>query len=307
MARKISLNDLNDAVTGAFEEYKSLKDGEVDPRVTGEAKDNTFGISVVLTDGTVINKGDTDVPAALGDIANFAVHTVLLQQLGADGLAKKAGKTSTCAVRRLHLPVTAHGLRATSAVTPQNDGDGKYDILLNNLIDMAGSAPVFDDKLYTELKKEVREADVENKLAEADYTLYDDTQTAIDVYTKLEALKVTTEQLATFGATIAADGVNPRNNQVVFDGELSAPMVTIAAAEDTPDRTRRWLLKAGVPAVYSFSGLILAIMPGVGAIAAYAPRVCTHGHSKKGSRAIAHITKAIDYNVFGSARLEVVK
>lgn len=307
MARKISIKDLENAVYGAYEEYKSLKEGEVDPRVADESKGNSFGISVVLTDGTVISKGDTTVPAALGDIANFAVHTVLLQQLGAEGLAKKAGKTSSFAVHKLHLPVSAHGLRATSAVTPQNDPDGKYDIILNNFINMAGSAPVFDDKLYTELRKEASEADVENKLAGIDYELYDDAQTAINVFTKLEALKVTTEQLATFGATIAADGVNPRNNQVVFDGELSAPMVTVAAAHGKPDRNRRWLLKAGVPAVYSFSGLILAIMPGVGAIAAYSPEVCKHGRSKKGSRAIAYITNALNYNVFSSARLEVVK
>lgn len=305
MVRKISLNDLRNAVDNAFEEYKSIEKGEVDPRLQN-VDEKAFGITVMLTDGTVISKGDADVKAPLGNIAGLAVHAQLLQQYGVKELVKKAGKTCGCAVRKLDLSVSPHGVRAFSAVEPQNDFDGKYDIIINNLINMMGSAPVFDDKLYETLAKEIDAENYVDKLASVDYELYDAAEPSVKGYAKLEALKASTKQLANFGATIAADGVNPANNQVVFDGSLSAPLTTIAAVHGKPYRNRRWLLKSGVPAVFSFGGLVLAIMPGVGAIAAYSPEVGKHGRSKKGARAVRYITNAIGYNVFGSARIEFV-
>lgn len=306
MVRKISLQDLENAVVGAYEEYKSDKEGQIDPRVA-DSDPKAYGIAVMLTDGTVVKKGDTKVKAAMGEIAGLALHSVLLQQYGVDELIKKAGKTSCHCLRKMDLPVCAHGVRAVSAVLPQNDPDGKYDIILNNLLNMTTDAPVFDDKLYELLEKESKEADVENKLASVDYTLYDDAQGSIAIFNKLQALTLDAEQLATIGATIAADGVNPATKQVVFDGVLSAPLVAVAASHGKPDRVRRWMMTAGVPAVTSFSGLVLAIMPGVGAIAAYSPEVCSHGQSKKARKAITYITNKLGYNVFGSAKVEIVK
>lgn len=306
MSRKFTIDELKTAVNEAYEKYKDLDKGEVNP-IVNTVNPNAYGITVMLTDGTTVNRGDTNTAAALGDIANLAVHAVLLQQNTVKELYKKAGKTSTHEVRKLKLPVSAHGLRAYSAVIPQNDADGKYDIIADNLVNMLGSAPDLDDKLYENLTALCNKQDVINKLAAVGYELYDDANIAVNGYTKLESLTVTTTQLAQFGATIAADGRNPKTGEEVFDGTISAPLTTIAAIHGNTDRNRRWLLKAGVPAVFSFAGMVLAIMPGVGAIAAYSPEVGKHGRSKKGARAVAYITRAIGYNIFGSAKVEYDK
>ena len=304
MVRKISFTDLNKAVTDAYNEYKNLDKGEIDARVK-DADANDLAISVVLTDGRTIECGNTDKTAVLGNIAAIPVHAMLLQQYDLKQLIKKAGKTTNHRLRKMDLPVKAHAVRAVSAVQPQNDADGKYDLLVNNMINMVGSEPVFDDKMYTTLTNEILNDNVENKLAEVDYELYDDARASLNVLAKMESLRLNTTQLATMGATVAADGVNPVTDQTVFDGTLSAPLTTIAAIHGNPDRNRRWLLKSGVPAVFSFSGMVLAIMPGVGAIAAYGAQVGKHGRSKKGGRAIRFITNAIGYNVFNSDRIEV--
>ena len=56
MERKVSIERVGKAVEDAFEMNKSIKEGSVDARL-GEVNDKAFGISVVLTDGTTINKG----------------------------------------------------------------------------------------------------------------------------------------------------------------------------------------------------------------------------------------------------------
>lgn len=306
MIRKISLTDLKKAVDGAYEEYKDIKKGEVDPRITN-ADVKKFGITVMLTDGTTVSRGDTEVKAPLGDIANVAVHAQLLQQYGVKVLIKKAGKTCGHKVRKLELPISAHGIRAVSAVEPQNDADGKYEIISSMLMAMLGSEPVLDDKLYETLAAQVDSEDVVNKLASVDYEVYDDTETSAKMYAKLEALTVDTEQAAAFGATMAADGVNPVTKEPAYDAKYAAALTTIAGINTRPDRLRRWFLKSGVPAVFSFGGMVVAVMPGLGAIAAYAPEVGKHGRSKKGARAVRYITEAIGYNIFGSTYVEYEK
>lgn len=312
MERKISLADLQKTVDNAYEQFKSLKEGEVDARVKN-ADPKSFGIAVVLTDGTVIKKADTDTKFALGDIAKVPVQTVLATQNTAEEIVKKSGSCCRCAgkpagVKGEKLPVNKHALRAVSAIEPTGDSDGKYDLILNTLISMAGDAPVFNDDLYKELSKEAADANVEDELAKMGYELYDDTQISINVYNKLRSLEVNAEQLATIGATIAADGVNPKNNQIVFDGSKASTIVTLMATVGNHRRQRADLMKIGLPTRHSFAGGILAVLPGFGAIAAYSPELCEKCHeSAKAKKAIEYIANTLGLNIFSSARVEVVK
>ena len=307
MERKISFGDVQVAVTEAYEAYKSIKEGTVDSRI--DVKDpKAFGISIVLTDGTVVNKGDTDVLSALGDITKIPTHVILLSQNSPEELVKKAG-VCRCHGRKAEkprIPVSAHGVRAVSAIVPQNDPDGKMDIIVSNIESLMAAAPVLDDKLYETLKKEVADANTIDTIAAADYTLYDQADIALDIYTKLVALQATAEQAATLGATIAADGRNPKNGQEVFDGKISAN-VTALVARGPHREGRAWMMEVGVPAKSSFGGLVLAIMPGFGAIAAYSPELDENGVSVKAAKAVKYIANKLQLNVYASARVEVVK
>lgn len=310
MVRKISLQQVTDAVYNAYEEVKFVSKGEVNPAVTS-ADANQFGIAVVLTDGTTIIKGDVDVKTPVGAIAKLPVAVTLLSQNTPDELVKKAGIGCHCDQKdapkpeKPHLGFSARGVRAVSAVEPQNDPDGKYDIIINNFINLMNDAPELDDKLYESLVAE--KADAVNKLAEAGFYLYDNAETSVDIYLKLMSLKASARQLATLGATIAADGVNPLNNQVVFDGKISQNLVAMLAMKSPKIFGKAWLMKVGVPAKSGFGGAIVAVLPGFGAIAAYSPAVNERKVSVKAAKAIASITNALDLSVFASARVEVEK
>ena len=59
MTRKITADDIRKAVNDAYNEYKNLDKGAIDPRLAGTADADRLGITVMLVDGTTINKGDT--------------------------------------------------------------------------------------------------------------------------------------------------------------------------------------------------------------------------------------------------------
>lgn len=91
MERIIKLSEIREAVNEAYEKFKSLNEGNVDPRVEGVDADK-FAISVALTDGTVINKGDSDVMFPMAQISKVPVTSLRIEQKA----AMKAAKGDAC-------------------------------------------------------------------------------------------------------------------------------------------------------------------------------------------------------------------
>lgn len=308
MERKISLSDLRKAVDEAYELVKSIKEGEIDPRNTG-ARENQTGISVVLADGTTINKGDTDVKVPMGSIVRVPLASVMFSQNSRDELIKKSGQ---CPCHKMphkpaHLPVSAHTIRAFSAMEPTGDPESKWNIYENRMIDLMGTSPELNIPVYNALKKQVEDDDTVNRLAEDGYYLYDDAVMAVDLATKAEAMGASTAQLAMMGATIAADGMNPATKKTVFDGEIAKYIVALMAAKGPHKMNGPWLVSTGLPAKAGFGGTILGVYPGVMAVSAYGAELNPAGVSIKAARAIKHIMEKLDMSVFSSARVSIVK
>ena len=310
MERKISIADVQKAVENAYENNKSIKVGEINSRVKDQADPKKFGIAVVLTDGRTVKKADADTKFEIGDIARVAVASALVSQYSAEEIVKKSGtmpkQKHDAADHEIKLHINKHALRATSAIEPTGDRDGKYNLLVNTLIDLTGGEPVFSDKIYQELTKEAQEYNIEDRLAQRGYELYDDTAIVIDVYNKLKSLQLTAEEVATMGATIAADGVNPKTKDIVFDGSKASTLVTLLTTVGNKRRRRAQLMEIGLPLIHSFAGGVLAVLPGFGAIAAYSPEICDECHaSAKGMKAIKSIANELGLNIFASARVTV--
>lgn len=303
MERKISFSEVQKAVEEAYEQTKSIKEGSIDARNIG-AVGGKFGISVMLTDGRTIDKADTDTLFPMGAIAKLPVSAVLFAQNSKEEVVKKSG---SCACHAKHektdLPFGRHGLRAVSAIEPSNDPEGKYDIISDMISSMTGGAAgVLNDKIYEQYKAQVASDNVEDKLAQSGYYLYDSAAPAIEVYTKLLSLQLTTRQLAAMGATVAADGRNPITGQYAFDGANSQSIVALMATRGK-HFIKPWMVLTGMPAKKGFGGGILAVLPGFGAIAAYAPEVDERGVSVKAAKAIAYIAQKLQLSVFASARV----
>ncbi len=307
MERKISLSDLRKAVDEAYEANKSLKEGEADPR-NACADTKYFGISVMLPDGTLINKGDTDVKSPLGSISKVPLSTVLFSQNSPMELIRKSGQ---CVCHKVPckpkgLSFSAHGIRAFSAIEPVGDPESKWNLFENRMIDLMGSAPELCDKTFQALEKEAADTKLEDTLTADGYYLYDDAALSIKLYLKSLAMNASTRQLATMGATIAADGVNPVTGKTVFDGAITQNVVALMAAKGPHKMRAPWLVAAGIPAKSSYGGAILGIIPGVMAIAAYAPELNPAGVSVKASKAIIDVMQKLDISIFASSQVKFV-
>jgi glutaminase len=306
MTRKIALADLQKAVDQAYELYKSDSNGSVDARLQG-VDENSFGIVVTLTDGTVVKKGDTTVKSPLGDIAKIPLSVVLLSQNTPDELVKKSG---TCCCKCGHIKpevgICPHGVRAVSAVEPNGDPEGKWNLLVDTAIKMMGSEPELNVKLFENIVAVLNAKNAVDAFAATEYTLYDDTESSLNLFAKLTSMQADAEQLSMMAATVAADGICPANEQVAFDGRISASVVTLAAVLSKHRQRRAWLMKTGLPARFSFGGAIAGILPGVAGIAVYSPKLSDCGLSTRGAEAVKYIMNELQLNVFSSARVKFI-
>lgn len=314
MDRKIKLSDLKSAVQEAYDNHKNDMGGTPSQKVA-DMNQGMFGISVRLTDGTKFDVGHSQARFAMGAISRLPIAIQLLTQMQPTDLVKKMGlghKGCGCGcgpkpdepkqkVKGMH----AKGVRAASLVEPVGDFDGKMDILSNLMIELMGSSPVLDDKLYEAAQQKVAENNIVNSFAETGYELYDEAGLSINLYNRLRSMLVTTEQLAEMGATIAADGVNPATQAVVFDGQLSATICSMMAAKGPKDMGKPWLILTGVPAMSGFGGGFIAVIPGLGSIAAFSPELNEAGVPMKAARAIKDIVTSLQLNAFSSARVDI--
>lgn len=316
--RKISFQDLAKAVHDAYEDLKGVDKGQPDPKYASY-NPGKFGISVCLADGRRIDRGDVDAQFPLCGIGKLAVAVQLLQEMPIEDVVKKMGlATQGCGCQCQGTPLPQQlealkgkgyhpmGLREISLVQPEGDPEGKWNNVVNLLISLMGSAPVLDDNLYKEELARAEKNGCIDALAKADFYLYDDATISMRLYNRLHSLLVTTAQLAQFGATIAADGVNPDTKEIVFDGALAPTLASMLAAKGPKEMAKPWLIMTGTPATCTKAGGFIAIVPGVMAIAAYSPALNAANIPVKAALSIKEILNHLQISALSSARVEFV-
>lgn len=309
MDRIIKFSELQDHVQHVYERFKDDQRGQLDSRIKGSDAGD-FGIAVTLTDGRTIKFGQTDKQVAIAGMAKTIATEVLANQLNKPhDLARKI-KGGSCISggakeHKPHVPTSPLGIRIVSAIEPTGDSDGKWDMIIDSLINLTNGTPTLDTELYKALTAENAAANTENTIAEAGYVLYDDAPIAIDIYTKLKSIKVSAGELSTLAATIAADGYNPVTKQNVFDGSNAASIVSFMAAHGPHHMSLPWLVRTGLPAQTSYAGTMFGVVPGVFGVGAYSPLVNEGGVSSRSAHALAHLMKELGISALGSARIKI--
>ena len=121
--------------------------------------------------------------------------------------------------------------------------------------------------------------------------IYADPFESVDIYTKQCSVGVNATQLARMGATLANNGINPATGEQVI--KRRHPLHSQHDDHGRPVR-RLWRLglACGLPAKSGVGGGIVAIAPGKGAIAVFAPPLDEAGNSVKAQKVIDYVAKA---------------
>ena len=270
-----------------------------------------FGVCVVTADGDVFEAGDTGFEFALESISKVFSMTLAMQDVGLPTFHDKVGADPTgepfdsvIAVSLHHdspvSPLVNAGAMSTVSLIPAASPEERW----KKILDMQSAFAGRDIHLSDAVNDSEQSTNFHNRaiawLLYSGGTMYSDPMEACEVYTRQCSTLVTTKDLATMGATVAARGRNPVTGQQVFDASLVPPILAEMTMEGMYTASGDWAYQVGLPGKSGVGGGILAIMPGTLAIAAFAPPLDPVGNSVRGQKAVAQVAAALHLNIFNS-------
>lgn len=317
--RFITKDEIRSAVNEAYLKFKGNwegKNADYIPYLAG-IDSELFGISVVLLNGEIISTGDTDYRFGIESVSKVHTAILVLKQYGADAVLQKIGADATglpfnsiiaILLENDHPStplVNAGAIAACSMVKPAGDADAKWNAIVSNIEDLAGSAPVLIDELY----KSESETNFNNRsiawLLKNYNRIYDDPMMSLDLYTRQCSLGVNTVQLAVTAATIAGRGINPVTRKNVFDASLSHKITSLISTVGFYERSGDWVYASGIPAKSGVGGGVMGVMPGLFGIAAFSPPIDAAGNSVRAQLAVKYIMNKLGLSVFGGQNVAI--
>lgn len=302
------------AVDEAYAKYKGETRGKNADYIPVLARVNSklFGIAVISTDNQMYTVGEVTAAFSIQSISKVFTLALALEEQGPDKVFDKVGSEATgrpfnsvSAVVDMPThtgnPFVNAGAIATTSLISGKDENEKWAKILQFYSKAAGEQLKLIDEVY---KSEAATNTGNKALAMllAKYErIYSDPFESVDIYTKQCSVGVNAEQLARMGATLANNGVNPATGQRVIKQEDIPYILSTMMMAGLYDGSGGWAWHVGLPAKSGVGGGIVAIVPGKGAIAVFAPPLDEAGNSVKAQKVIEFVSDKLNYNLYSPA------
>jgi glutaminase len=277
--------------------------------VLAKVDSKLFGIAVVTTDNQVFTLGDVKTAFSIQSISKVYTLALAMKELGPEKVFQKIGSEPTG--RAFNSPIavvdmpthTANplvnaGAIATASLISGKTADEKWNKILDFYSRAAGEKLTLIDEVYkSEAATNTGNKALSYLLAKYD-RIYADPFESVDVYTKQCSVGVNAAQLARMGATLANNGVNPATGEQVIPREDIPHILATMMMAGLYDGSGGWAWHVGLPAKSGVGGGIVAVAPGKGAIAVFAPPLDEAGNSVKAQEVIEYVANKLDYNLF---------
>jgi glutaminase len=298
-------------VKEAYEKFRNDRGGKNADYIPylAQVDSKLFGIAIVTTDDQVLTLGDVNYSFSIQSISKVFTLALAMEELGPDKVFEKIGSeptgrpfNSVLAVVDMPThsgnPLVNAGAIATTSLVSGQDAAGKWNKILTFYGKVAGDKLSLIDEVYkSEAATNAGNKALAMLLAKYD-RIYADPFDSVDIYTKQCSVGVTAVQLARMGATLANNGVNPATGEQVIKREDVPHILATMTMAGLYDGSGGWAWHVGLPAKSGVGGGIVAIAPGKGAIAVFAPPLDEAGNSVKAQEVIEYVAQKLNYNLY---------
>lgn len=298
-------------INEAYEQFKGDTGGknadyipalaQVDPKL--------YGVVAITTDGQMVSDGDIDHLFSIQSISKVFSLGLVMEEIGPDQVFAKIGSEPTgrpfnsveaVADMPTHTGnafVNAGAIATVSLIQAPN-ADAKWQKILDFYSKAAGEKlSLMEDVYKSEAATNTGNRALAALLLKYE-RIYADPIESVDVYTKQCSVGVTAKQLAVMGATLANAGVNPITGERVIKKENVPEILSTMTMAGLYDGSGGWAWHVGLPAKSGVGGGLVAVVPGKGAIAVFAPPLDEAGNSVKAQKTIAYVADKLGLNLF---------
>jgi glutaminase len=295
----------------AYEQFKNNTEGKNADYIPVLAKVDSklFGIVVIATDGQVVSEGDINYSFSIQSISKVFTLALAMEELGPDQVFAKIGSEPTgrpfnsveaVVDMPTHTgnPLVNAGAIATVSLIQAPTADAKWQKILDFYSKAAGDKlTLLQDVYKSEAATNTGNRALAMLLLKYE-RMYADPLESVDVYTKQCSVGVTAKQLAEMGATLANFGKNPITGEQVIKRENVPEILSAMMMAGLYDGSGGWAWHVGIPAKSGVGGGIIAVVPGKGAIAVFAPPLDEAGNSVKAQKTIDYVAEKLGINLF---------
>jgi len=298
-------------VRQAYERFKndtSGKNADYIPYLA-QVDSKLFGVALVSTDNQVFTLGDVGYAFSIQSISKVFTLALAMEELGPDQVfqrigAEPTGRAFNSVSAVVDMPthtgnaLVNAGAIATTSLISGKDADEKWSKILAFYSKVAGEKLTLIEDVYkSEAATNTGNKALSMLLAKYE-RIYADPFESVDIYTKQCSVGVNATQLARMGATLANNGVNPATGEHVIKPEDIPHILATMTMAGLYDSSGGWAWHVGLPAKSGVGGGIVAVAPGKGAIAVFAPRLDEAGNSVKAQKVIEYVANGLDYNLY---------
>jgi len=298
-------------IDDAYAQFKNNTEGKNADYipVLAQVDSKLFGIVVISTDNQIASVGDIDHAFSIQSISKVFSLALAMEELGPDKVFAKIGSEPTgrpfnSVEAVVDMPTHTGnafvnaGAIATVSLIEAPSADAKW----HKILDFYGKAAGEKLSLLEDVYKSEAATNTGNRALAALLLKYEhiyaDPLESVDVYTKQCSVGVTAKQLAMMGATLANFGKNPTTGEQVIKRENVAEVLSAMTMAGLYDGSGGWAWHVGLPAKSGVGGGIVAVVPGKGAIAVFAPPLDEAGNSVKAQKTIAYVADKLGINLF---------
>ncbi len=305
---------VRDVVHQLHAEYMPLADGDPADYIPELANvdADAFAVSVDTIDGRRIDVGDALQPFTIQSISKLMLYGLALETHGRDEVMRRVGVAPTGdsfnAIvlddddNRAPNPMVNAG---AIAVTDMVDGAGLDDRVgaVRALFERyLGRPPEIDHDVWASERATGNRNRAIAYLMLSRGIISDRVEETLDLYFGQCSVLVSCADLALIGATLANHGVHPATGEQVVAPHVVRDMLSVALTCGMYDYAGEWVFTVGIPAKSGVGGGILGVLPGVGGIATFSPRLDEYGNSVRGLRVFEELSARFDLHLFDPDR-----
>lgn len=293
-----------------YSKYKDCQEGELASYIPelSKVEADSFAISLVTTNGETHTVGNNDQTFSILSCSKPFVYGLALEQHGKDAVQERVGVEPTGdrfdsiikldASNRPHNPMINAGAIVVADMIKGEHVSERLEHVYNMFARYMGREPSIDMAVFTSSKKAGHRnralAHLLLGVEELDRSIDD----ILDLYFQQCAIRVSSADLALMGATLANKGINPVTKTQAIAAEYTRNILSIMLTCGLYDYSGEWVYDVGLPAKTGVSGGTLVVIPGVGGLGIYSPRLDPYGNSVRGIKVCEDLSQELGIHIF---------
>ncbi len=272
------------------------------------ANPDHFGITICTVDGQIVEVGDCQQSFTIQSVSKPFIFGLALEDHGVDAVLGKVGVEPTGeafnaivldeASNRPFNPMVNAGAIATADLIAGKDHPERVKRMIEMFSRYCGRDVFVDNAVFMSERMTGHRNRAMAHLMRNFGMMSERFEEALELYFQQCSILVTGHDLAVMGATLANGGVNPLTQQRAISAGNVKYLLSIMLTCGMYDYAGEWAFRVGLPAKSGVGGGIVAVLPGIGGIGLYSPRLDAKGNSVRGVLACRELSTRFGLHTF---------